>query len=122
MKIGDKVNVAMTTNDVFSLNIQKYSPIIRNCTIKYMPSFNGDTWYFITEDGIEFVVNPNCSSFAGIEKITEDIEIDEKDEKDCANAIITKFNLKCSAEEFLDELIKNIKKIESKAEKDFKGE
>lgn len=72
MKIGDRVNVVMTSNDIFSLKMQKYCHIISNCTIKYMPTSDGDTYIFITEDGIEFMVNPSCSSFAGIELIAEE--------------------------------------------------
>lgn len=76
MKIGDKVNVVMT-DFFFSSRIQRETEksnglVIMNCTIKYMPSCGGDTYVFITEDGIEFVVNSSCSAFVGIEKVAEE--------------------------------------------------
>jgi hypothetical protein len=71
MKIGDKVNVCMSRNDCFSDNIQQYSNIIKECTIKYTPCSEGDTYHFLTRDGIEFVLNPSSRDFVGIEPYVE---------------------------------------------------
>jgi hypothetical protein len=67
MKEGSLVNVCMSRNDCFSPSIQKNSPIIRNCFLKYTPANTGDMYHFLTEDGIEFIVNPMSTDFIGIE-------------------------------------------------------
>ena len=71
MEEGSKVNVCMSRNDCFSIAIQNYSPIVRNCTLKYTPSDTGDMYHFITENGIEFRVNPQSSEFIGIEEFKD---------------------------------------------------
>ena len=66
-------------NFFFSSRIQRETEksnglVIMNCTIKYLPSCGGDVYHFITEDGIEFVVNSSCSSFVGIEIVPEEYQ------------------------------------------------
>jgi len=77
MKEGSKVNVCMSNDSCFSLAVQKYDTVIRNCTLKYTPSNTGDCFHIVTEDGIELIVNPSSKDFIGIEEIKDTAQEDD---------------------------------------------
>lgn len=62
MKVGDKVIVNLTRNNLFSFQT---SPQIQ-CEIIYAPTYDGDTYTLIYCEQV-FTLNTNCIEFVGME-------------------------------------------------------
>jgi hypothetical protein len=63
-EVGDRVLVCVERSDCFAFEHNVHIP----ATLLYIPQATGDCYQFETEDGIRFVLNPQSSSFIGIEQ------------------------------------------------------